>query len=73
MRLYTKGFFHGKAYIFDDVAIIGSSNFTHAGLTANTELNSVHKQGYAAQAAREWFERFWGQSEDYKLELVQLL
>ncbi|WP_245971538.1 helicase-related protein [Calidithermus terrae] len=73
VRLYTKGFFHGKAYIFDDVAIIGSSNFTHAGLTANTELNSVHKQGYAAQAAREWFERFWGQSEDYKLELVQLL
>lgn len=73
VRLYSKGFFHGKAYIFNDVAIIGSSNFTHAGLTANTELNSVHKQGYAAQAAREWFERFWEQSQDYKLELVQLL
>ncbi|WP_156113837.1 helicase-related protein [Meiothermus ruber] len=73
VRLYTKGFFHGKAYIFGDVAIIGSSNFTHAGLTANTELNSVHKQGYAAQAAREWFERFWEQSQDYKLELVRLL
>lgn len=73
VRLYTKGFFHGKAYIFDDVAIIGSSNFTYAGLTANTELNSVHKQRYAAQAACEWFERFWEQSEDYKLELVRLL
>lgn len=73
VRLYTKGFFHGKAYIFQDVAIIGSSNFTYSGLTANTELNSVHKQGYAAHAARDWFERFWEQSEDYKLELIQLL
>lgn len=73
VRLYTKGFFHGKAYVFEDVAIIGSSNFTHAGLTANTELNSVHKQGYAAQAARAWFERFWAQSEEYKHELIRLL
>lgn len=73
VRLYTSGFFHGKAYIFDDIAIIGSSNFTGAGLTSNTELNSVHKQGYAAQAAREWFERFWEQSEDYKPQLIQLL
>lgn len=37
VRLYTQGFFHGKAYIFDDVAIVGSSNFTQAGLTGNTE------------------------------------
>ncbi|WP_234554321.1 helicase-related protein [Thermus caliditerrae] len=73
VRLYTKGFFHGKAYIFNDVAIIGSSNFTQAGLTSNTELNSVHKQGYAVQAAREWFERFWTQSEDFKHGLIQLL
>ncbi len=73
VRLYTRGFFHGKAYIFEDVAIIGSSNFTRAGLTANTELNSVHKQRYAAQAAREWFERFWAKAEDYKEELIRLL
>jgi len=73
VRLYTKGFFHGKAYIFDHVAIVGSSNFTRAGLTANTELNAVLKQGYAAEAVREWFERFWGVSEDYKHELIALL
>lgn len=73
VRLYTRGFFHGKAYIFDHVAIIGSSNFTRAGLTANTELNSVHKQVYAAQEARRWFERFWNLSEDYKLQLIELL
>lgn len=73
VRLYTQGLFHGKAYIFDDIAIIGSSNFTRAGLTGNTELNSVHKQKYAAQAARQWFERFWNQAEEYKGELVRLL
>src|SRR3989304_2845909 len=49
VRLYTKGFFHGKAYIvqghphFDSIAISGSSNFTFAGLTSNAELNTVHK------------------------------
>ena len=73
VRLYTKGFFHGKAYIFDHVAIVGSSNFTRAGLTANTELNAVLKQGYAAEAVREWFERFWEEAEDYKRELIALL
>ena len=73
VRLYTKGFFHGKAYIFEHVAIVGSSNFTHAGLTDNTELNAVHKQGYAAQAVRAWFERFWQVSEDYKEALIALL
>ncbi len=73
VRLYAKGFFHGKAYIFDNVAIVGSSNFTRAGLTDNTELNAVHKQGYAAQAVREWFERFWGEAVDYKEDLIALL
>ncbi len=73
VRLYTQGFFHGKAYIFDDVAIVGSSNFTQAGLTGNTELNSVHKQAYAVQAVREWFERLWAKSEEYKGELIRLL
>jgi len=73
VRLYAKGFFHGKAYIFENVAIVGSSNFTRAGLTDNTELNAVHKQGYAAQAVREWFERFWEEAIDYKQELIALL
>ncbi|MDI6793568.1 MAG: phospholipase D-like domain-containing protein [bacterium] len=37
VRLYDEGFFHGKAYIFDSLVVIGSSNFTPAGLTRNTE------------------------------------
>lgn len=73
VRLYTKSFFHGKAYIFDDTVIVGSSNFTRAGLTRNSELNAVQKSGIIANAYREWFERFWGQAEDYKEKLIDLL
>jgi hypothetical protein len=79
VRLYTKGFFHGKAYLlegvpmFGSVAIVGSSNFTAAGLTSNKELNSVHKQESAVHELKEWYERFWGESEDYKQELIELL
>src|SRR5215204_2299819 len=73
VRLFTEGFFHGKAYVFGDVGIVGSSNFTAAGLTANSELNSVHKQGYAVDELRRWFERLWERSVDYKEELIRLL
>src|SRR3990172_7948481 len=41
VRLYEKEFLHGKAYIFDELVVVGSSNFTPSGLTHNTELNSV--------------------------------
>lgn len=59
VRLFTEGFFHAKAYVFGRVGVVGSSNFTAAGLTSNSELNSVRKQGYAANELRRWFEGFW--------------
>lgn len=53
VRLYTKAFLHAKCYlffgdegftrIFPDTAIVGSSNFTRAGLYASNELNLVHR------------------------------
>ena len=54
VRLYDQGFLHAKAYLlfadrapgdrFRPVAgIVGSSNFTRAGLTTNQELNLTHK------------------------------
>lgn len=73
VRLYTQSFFHGKAYIFEDTVIVGSSNFTRAGLTRNSELNAVQKSTIIANAYREWFERFWEQAEDYKASLIELL
>lgn len=59
VRLYQKGFLHAKCYLFYDgggfarfepvAAIVGSSNFTHAGLLSNKELNLSHRANLTAQ------------------------
>jgi superfamily II DNA or RNA helicase len=70
---------HGKAYLllgvpqFGDLGVIGSSNFTGAGLTANLELNAILKQQSATDALKRWYEAVWVESEDYKEELLRLL
>jgi superfamily II DNA or RNA helicase len=53
VRLYQQGFLHAKCYVFYDgggfarfqpvAAIVGSSNFTQAGLRSNKELNLSHR------------------------------
>lgn len=64
-RIYNKHFYHGKTYIIDGVptigsiGIVGSSNFTEAGLTHNTELNMVQKQESAVSELKKVFERIW--------------
>lgn len=50
VKVYKRSFLHAKTYIFGSeesdgaVGIIGSSNFTKAGLTSNTELNSLEDE-----------------------------
>ena len=73
VRLYNKGFLHGKVYIFDKLAILGSSNFTYSGFTSNTELNAVLDEAHSRYIKEEWFERFWKESEDFKEELIEIL
>ena len=73
VRLYDKGFLHGKAYIFDKLAIVGSSNFTHSGFTSNTELNAVLDEAHARYIREEWFEKFWNDARDFKEELIKIL
>ena len=70
VKIYPHNFFHGKAYIFEDFAIVGSSNFTSAGLVGNTELNYVVKQSASVKELKEWFDRFWEDSVDYKDEMI---
>lgn len=76
VRRYTKGFLHGKAYILQGlpaigtIGIVGSSNFTGAGLTTNLELNAILKQAHATDELKRWYESLWQQSEDYKLTLL---
>jgi len=72
IRLYEK-FLHGKAYIFDDRMVIGSSNFTAAGLTREGELNTWKQESQAAFTRKEWFEKFWAESRDFKKELITIL
>ncbi|MDR0911618.1 MAG: phospholipase D-like domain-containing protein [Methanobrevibacter sp.] len=73
VRLYKKGFLHGKAYIFDDYTITGSSNFTTGGLTREGELNQFSAQSKAEYVRVNWFNKFWDLSNDYKEELIELL
>ncbi len=78
VKIYNKGFYHGKFYIVEGVpvlgavAISGSSNFTQAGLTRNTEFNTVLKQGSAVKETKRVFDRLWNESEDYKQDLKSL-
>jgi hypothetical protein len=73
VKRYAGPFFHAKAYITDGTAIVGSSNFTHNGLTSNTELNAVHKEQPIVEEFSAWYTRMWHapESEDYKDTRVQ--
>ncbi len=79
VRAFKNKFLHGKAYIIDGIpvlggaGIVGSSNLTHAGLTANYELNAVLKQESAVKELIRWFDGFWNEAEDYKHELLDIL
>lgn len=70
-------FLHAKAYIFDEYSIVGSSNFTPAGLQGNSELNIVNKIGAIALDLRNnWFERFWNHESvdiNYKQKFIDTL
>lgn len=82
VKIYRGAFLHAKAYILGDgqgasaVGIIGSSNFTSAGLTRNLELNAseddlqkvtFHPQNEAQPHSHlSWFNSIW---DDPKSEL----
>jgi len=65
VKLYQQGFLHAKSYLcfadtvpgdrFRPVAgIVGSSNFTRAGLTTNQELNLTHKVLLEPEEIDDW-------------------
>lgn len=68
VRRYAKSFLHGKAYIVrDHGAVVGSSNFTAAGLVANLELNIGQYQPGPRLAVQQWFDELWADAEPYDL------
>jgi len=79
VKVYRGSFLHAKAYIFGDkqskeaVGIIGSSNFTRAGLTSNIELNALEDDARIVKSTPavitdehghlSWFEEMWNAEE----------
>ncbi|MEN3039589.1 MAG: helicase-related protein, partial [Candidatus Kryptonium sp.] len=81
VKIFRNNFYHGKFYIIDggipvtgSIAIVGSSNFTYAGLTHNTEYNSVIKQADSVEShKRKFLKMFNENADDYKPHLLSLL
>jgi len=79
VRVHTKQFLHAKAYIIEGLPVVGtlaihgSSNFTSAGLIRQGELNSIRKEASAVKGIRDWFDRYWATSEDFKAQLIELI
>lgn len=72
VRRYEKGFLHGKAYIFstDEGVLVGSSNFTGAGLTSNLELNLGRYDPRPVEQVRKWYDDLWEESECFDLAAI---
>ena len=78
-RVYRKDKFHAKAYItharlevVGSAALVGSSNFTHPGLTQNIELN-VQITGSQVAVLQEWFDQHWESAEDVTSEMLKVI
>ena len=74
VKRFPGRFMHGKAYIFSDKEsyLVGSSNFTAAGLTSNLELNVGRYDPQPVEEVADWFENLWSRSEDFKAELIAI-
>lgn len=78
-RVYRKDKFHAKAYItharlevVGSAALVGSSNFTHPGMTQNIELN-VQITGSQVAVLQEWFDDHWERAEDVTPDLLKVI
>lgn len=73
VRLFDGAFLHAKAYIFERVSFVGSSNFTPSGLTRNSELMLSSTSEGTANGLRAWFADKWAAGSDYKPDLIETL
>jgi len=82
VRLMERPFFHGKCFlgivpeggrVKGGVAVVGSSNLTHAGLVQNWELNMLNTDREVVAELANWFDEVWGSAKDYKQEFLQIL
>lgn len=79
-RVYDRDKFHAKAYIthsrIDVVgsqALVGSSNFTHPGLTQNVELNVQIQSSREVNQLQEWYEEHWERARDISDDVLEVI
>ena len=79
-KVFTKEKFHAKAYItyakkavIGPQALVGSSNFTLAGIKKNVELNIKITSGQEVKDLQEWYEKHWEQAEDITSEVLRVI
>jgi len=78
-RIYTLARFHAKAYLLGtrglpvNFGLVGSSNFTRAGLTGNVELDLLSTEQHQLQALRQWYDGIWEDAEDIRPELLRVI
>ena len=74
IRTSSVRFNHAKCYILgNEGAIVGSSNFTGAGLSGNDELNAGVWVTSTWLKIRAWYERMWSKAGDAKGDILQVL
>lgn len=78
VRIYNKGKFHPKLYIFlgdgYKSAIVGSSNFTKPGLKENIELNIIEKNPTIVNDLENWFDNLWkNETEPFREDLIKVI
>lgn len=78
-RVYNKEKFHAKAYIsharnpvIGSAALVGSSNFTYPGLTANVELN-VQIKGREVELLQQWYDHYWDKAQDITDDVLRVV
>ncbi len=77
-RVYRQNKFHAKAYIthaksavVGASALVGSSNFTLPGLTANVELNVQLRR--EVEQLQAWYERHWQEAESVTENILRVI
>jgi len=84
VRRYVDRFLHGKTYLFaergdggtlagEGAVLVTSANLTSGGLEHNLELGTVNYQPNYVELALDWFDELWGEAQDFKQDLLDLL
>jgi hypothetical protein len=86
VRIFPRGRLHAKAYLFeprpgsaagaadrDGLAIVGSTNLTHARIAHPADLNVIVRGRENYEEVRRWYDRLWDESYDFGKSLVDAI